>query len=61
MSGGYPVADQRRQTAKDAAVELAKLMERRLDYRIDPIALRLFIQAYWARVTVLAHTIHDDV
>lgn len=49
--------------AKDAGRMLARLMERELGYdygQIDNIALRLFIQAYWGRVSVLAHAIHDN-
>jgi hypothetical protein len=49
--------------AQRAARELASLMEKQLGYvdgHIDSIALRLFIRAYWNRVSVLAHTIHDE-
>lgn len=49
-------------TPTEAAKELARLMERQLGYshgHIDPVALRLFIQAYWSRVALYAHTIHD--
>lgn len=49
--------------AKEAGYELARLMERQLGYqegRIDSVALRLFIRAYWSRVSKLAHEIHDD-
>jgi hypothetical protein len=38
-------------------------MERQLGYedgKIDPIALRLFIRAYWSRVSSFAHTIHEE-
>lgn len=54
---------QRRPTAAEAGVELARLMERQLGYpvgKIDNIALRLFIRAYWSRVKYLAHAIHDE-
>ena len=47
--------------AKTAATNLARLMERQLGYaegHIDPIALRLFIRAYWNRVSTHAHIIH---
>jgi len=50
------------ETSKDAAIKLARLMERELffeDRHVDAIALRLFILAYWNRVSTLAHTIHD--
>jgi hypothetical protein len=50
--------------AKEAAEKLARLMERQLGYvdgHIDPIALRLFIRAYWSRISACAHTIHDDL
>ena len=49
--------------ARQAAKELARLMERQLGYtqgHIDPVALRLFIRAYWSRVTKYAHVIHDE-
>lgn len=50
-----------RETGKDAAKNLASLMERQLNLgHIDPIALRLFIRAYWSRVSTYAHTIHDE-
>ncbi len=44
-----------------AAKELARLFERELNYpegHIDPIALRLMLQAHWTRVADLAHVIH---
>lgn len=47
--------------AREAGKSLARLMERQLGYaegHIDPIALRLFIQAHWAKVAALAHAIH---
>ena len=47
-----------------AGTSLARLMERQLGYQeghIDPIALRLFIRAYWTRVSTYAHAIHDEV
>lgn len=50
-------------TPKEQAKSLARLMERQLGYsegHIDPIALRLFIRAYWSRVTTYAHAIHDE-
>ena len=51
-----------RQRPKEAATDLARLIERELDYNeghIDPIALRLFIQNYWKRLAALAHAIHE--
>lgn len=54
---------QPRDAGKDAAKNLARLMERQLGFfegHIDSIALRLFIRAYWSRVSTYAHTIHDD-
>jgi hypothetical protein len=48
---------------KEAGRDLARLMERQLGYahgHIDPVALRLFIRAYWSRVSAFAHTIHDE-
>lgn len=54
----------REKTPKEAATELARLMERQLGYvdgHIDPIALRLFIRAYWSRVSSCAHTIHGEM
>lgn len=49
--------------AKNAAVSLARLFEKQLGYcegHIDSVALRLFIRAYWSRVSKYAHTIHED-
>lgn len=49
--------------AKQAAKDLARLIERQLGYdtgHIDPIALRLFIRSYWTRITSLAHIIHNE-
>lgn len=49
--------------AVQAGKDLARLMERQLGYvegHIDNIALRLFISAYWTRISLLAHTIHDE-
>lgn len=48
---------------EEAAIELARLVERQLGYpegKIDPIALRLFIRVYWSRVSHWAHAIHDE-
>jgi hypothetical protein len=48
---------------KRAATDLARLMERQLGYaegHIDPIALSLFIRAYWTRVSACAHVIHEQ-
>jgi hypothetical protein len=59
----YTGTDKPQLSAKQAGVELARLMERQLGYevgRIDNVALRLFIRAYWSRVALYAHTIHDD-
>jgi len=53
----------RAMTPNKAARELARLMERQLGYakgHIDPIALRLFIRAYWTRVSACAHIIHNE-
>lgn len=47
---------------KEVAKNLARLMERELGYQeghIDPIALGLFIKAYWSRVHLWAHVIHN--
>ena len=50
-----------RDAGRDAAKNLASLMERQLNIgHIDPIALRLFIRAYWSRASSYAHTIHDE-
>jgi hypothetical protein len=59
FSQGAPKID-----AKESSRQLARLMERQLGYvegHIDPIALRLFIRAYWSRVHKWAHEIHDEV
>ena len=50
-------------TARNAAKELARLIERQLGYiegHVDHIALRLFLRAYWSKVATLAHAIHRD-
>ena len=50
-------------SAVEAGKSLARLMERQLGYpegHIDNVALRLFIRAYWSRVTSYAHAIHDS-
>ena len=60
MAGGGSVATI---SAKEAAKNLARFMEKQLGYdegHIDQIALRLFIRAYWSRVSLWAHTIHDE-
>jgi len=52
-----------KKTSEQAGKELARLMERQLGYtegHIDNIALRLFIRAYWSRVSSLAHIIHEE-
>lgn len=52
-----------RLTADEAGKKLARLMESQLGYpdgRIDSVALRLFIRAYWSRVSTYAHAIHDE-
>jgi hypothetical protein len=51
-------------SAKEAAVQLARLLESELGYtegKVDPIALRLLIQAKWSQVATLAHVIHGNV
>lgn len=48
---------------QEAAQSLARLMEKQLGYNdghIDSIALRLFVRAYWSRVSTWAHIIHDE-
>ena len=67
MSGGYQnqamQPQSARMTAEDAGRHLARLMERQLGYKeghIDNISLRLFIRAYWSRVSAYAHAIHDE-
>lgn len=50
-------------SASEAGKKLARLMERQLGYEeghIDNVALRLFIRAYWDRVSLFAHTIRDE-
>ena len=46
--------------SKRAGEDLSRLIEQKLDVKIDPIALRLFIRAYWARVSAFAHAIHNE-
>lgn len=51
------------ETPKEAARKLVRLMEKQLGYEeghIDPIALRLFLRAYWDRVSHFAHIIHNE-
>jgi hypothetical protein len=51
------------ESPREAAKKLARLMERQLGYaegHIDSVALRLFIKAYWTRVSAYAHTIHNE-
>lgn len=49
-------------TSRDAAILLAGLMESHLEIApLDPIALRLFIQAHWSKVAALAHVIHGAI
>jgi hypothetical protein len=46
----------------EAGKSLARLMERQLNYQeghIDNVALRLFVRAYWDRICVYAHAIHE--
>lgn len=50
-------------TAQEASQNLARLIERQLNYdkgHVDPVALRLFMLAYWDRLSSLAHIIHAD-
>lgn len=50
-------------TARQAGNELAHLLDRELgrpEGHTDPNTLRLFIKAYWSRVTRYARAIHDD-
>lgn len=49
-----------RMTAREASVRLASLMSRELGIGNDPAMLRLFIKAYWSRVSLYAHAIHDE-
>lgn len=49
--------------SREAARQLARLMERQLNYgygAIDPNALRLFIEAHWYHISRLAHAIHEN-
>lgn len=59
-------ADQRRccreEEAKRAARDIARLVERSLGYvegHVDPVALRLFIQRQWGKLSALAHAVHN--
>jgi hypothetical protein len=50
-------------SSRDAAHSLAWLIERQLGLShgtINPVALRLFLVAYWDRVSLYAHAIHND-
>lgn len=55
--------DHKTKRAKESATALARLIERQLGYvdgHIDPIALLLFVRAYWVRISAHAHVIHDE-
>lgn len=59
---GAPTAEQR-VSPRDAAVALARMMEKKLylkDGAIDEVALRRFLTESWTRVSILAHAIHED-
>lgn len=46
-----------------AAEQLSRLLERELslqDGQINPIALRLLMQAHWTKVSTLAHAVHGS-
>jgi hypothetical protein len=54
--------ERQRPSAIEAATDLARLIERGMGFvpgRIDPDALRIFIESEWKRLTVLAHAIHE--
>lgn len=63
-TGGYAGYDPvPKSDAAKASRDLTDLMERQLGYpkgHIDPISLRLFIRAYWSRVSKYAHIIHEE-
>jgi hypothetical protein len=56
MSGGIATP----LTPKEAAIRLCKLFEDKLDVKIDPVSMRLFLRSYWSRVSPYAHVIHDE-
>jgi hypothetical protein len=54
--------EKQKPSAKEAATDLARLIERELGYNeghIDPVTLRGFIITRWKRLAALAHTIHE--
>lgn len=42
-----------------AEKKLSDLIQRETGINIDPHVLRLFVKLHWARVSTLAHQIHD--
>lgn len=59
----HPEAQTSESKANEAACNLARLMERQLGYvtgHIDPVALRLFLQVHWTKVSACAHAIHQE-
>ena len=50
-------------TPAQAATDLARLVENKLGYpegHVDPVALRLFVRAYWTNISRLTHIIHAE-
>lgn len=45
---------------KAPAERLSDLIEKETGARIEPKLLRLFLKAKWARITPLAHAVHDE-
>lgn len=67
MCGTVPVETGEARLARQdqgrlSAQSLASLMARELHLGtpLDPVALRLFILAYWSRVSAYAHDIHNS-
>lgn len=65
MTGGFDTpgisAEEKHRIASKAASDLAYLMTRELKLAgLDSNSLRLFLLAYWDRVHVLAHAVHDN-
>lgn len=45
---------------KNAPEKLANLMHREMGVTISPALLRLFLRSHWAKVSMLAHQIHEQ-
>lgn len=46
-------------SAKEAAVELAAIMNNAMNVQLRSDVVMLFVKAYWKKIAPLAHIIHD--